>query len=243
MIEDRSEDMSFQYYTLPHNTSGAASITITNTPTPLATLTVAAGSDNPIATVRANIGWQALNLPTHVLFKIWRGAPVTGQLVCSVQDSGENFFDNLVTTDFSGVVTGLVANQPVTFVLTAETTSAFTQARVIGPLTMTVFDTNSNIISFYQFPNNIFGGGNIPVAQTPVPLAFITVNVQPGQNVILRHTASWIATSSSTPKVDMVFKLWRGAPVTGTLIASADDSADLEGGATTSFSHVDSGFT
>lgn len=235
--------MSFQYYTLPQNTSGAVNIPIFNTPTPLAILTVAAGSGNDIATVRANIGWQAMNEPTQVIFKIWRGAPVTGQLVCSVQDSAESSFDDLATTDFSGVVSDLVTNQPVTFVLTAETVSTGTQARVIGPLTMTIFDTNSNIVSYYQFPNNIFGTANIPVTQTPVPVAFIVVNVEPGQNVILRHTACWIATGSLTPKVDMLFKIWRGAPITGTLIASADDSADVERGAVTSFSHVDSGFT
>ncbi len=61
--------------------------------------------------------------------------------------------------------------------------------------------------------------------------------------MILRYSACWIVTGTSTSKVDMLFKIWRGAPITGTLIASADDSADAEGGAVTSFSHVDSGFT
>ncbi|AET70372.1 hypothetical protein Desor_4979 [Desulfosporosinus orientis DSM 765] len=116
-----------------------------------------------------------------------------------------------------------------------------TQAKVIGPLTFTALETNSNIESYFELPNNTFGGANIPVAQTPV--AFINVNVEPGQDVILRSTACWIATSSIFPKVDVLFKLWRGAPITGTLIASADDSADVERGAVTSFSHVDSGFT
>lgn len=235
--------MSIQYYTLPQNTSGSANIPILNTPTPLVILTVTPGSGNDIGTVRANIGWEALSGTVQVIFKIWRGSPVTGQLVCSVQDSAERSFDNLVTTNFSGVVSGLVTDQPVTFVLTAETVGTGAQARVIGPLTMTVFDTNSNIVSYYQYPNNVFGAANIPVAQTPVPVGFITVNVEPGQNVIIRHTACWIATASLFPKVDMLFKIWRGAPVTGTLIASADDSADLEGGAVTSISHVDRGFT
>lgn len=97
--------MSYQFYTLPQNTSGAASIPIFNTPTSLASLTVAAGPGNDIATVRANIGWQAqvVQNVTQVLFKIWRGAPGTGELVCSVQDSAESLFDNFATTDFSGV--------------------------------------------------------------------------------------------------------------------------------------------
>lgn len=102
-----------------------------------------------------------------------------------------------------------------------------------------------NFISYFELPNNTFGGANIPVAQSPVPVAFINVNVNvvPGQNVILRPTVCWIATSLIVPKVDVIFKLWRGAPITGTLVASADDSADTERGGVTSFSHVDTGFT
>ncbi|AET67073.1 hypothetical protein Desor_1415 [Desulfosporosinus orientis DSM 765] len=237
--------MSYQFYTLPQNTSGAADIPIFNTPTTLASLTVAAGSGSDIATVRANIGWQAQSGGNviQVLFKIWRGAPITGELVCSVQDSAESAFDYVATTDFSEVVSGLTSNQPVTFVLTAETVGTNTLAKVIGPLTFTALDINSDLLSYFELPNNTFGGANIPVAQAPVPVAVINVNVEPGQNVILRPTACWISTRSIFPKVDVLFKLWRGAPITGTLIASADDSADVERGAVTSFSHVDSGFT
>jgi hypothetical protein len=232
--------MSFQYYTFPQNTSGSANIPIFNTPTPLAILTAVPGSGSDIATVRANIGWQGISRVARVLFKIWRGAPGTGQLVCSVQDCAESPYDDYVTTDFSGVVSGLTANQPDTFVLTAETVDAGAQASVIGPLTMTIYDANSNILSYYQFPNNTFGAANIPVSQTPVPVGFITVNVQPGQNVILRHSCCW--TASTLYAVDVLFKIWRGPPVTGTLIASATDSSDYEGGAVTSFSHVDRTF-
>ena len=141
------------------------------------------------------------------------------------------------------MVSGLVPDQPVTFVLTAETVVSGTQARVIGPLTFTADGTNLNEVSYYELPNNTFGGANIPVAQAPVPVAFINVHVVPGQNVILRPTACWIATNEIFPKVDVLFKLWRGAPITGTLIASADDSGDVERGAVTTFSHVDTGFT
>lgn len=195
--------------------------------------------------MRANIGWQARpgGNVKQVLFKIWRGAPVTGELVCSVQDSAESGFDNVATTDFSEVVSGLTSDQPVTFVLTAETVGTGTLASVIGPLTFTAYGTNLNLVSYYEFPNNTFGGVNIPIAQPLVPVAFITVNVVPGQNVILRPTVCWKATSSVFPKVDVLFKLWRGAPITGTLIASADDSADVESGAVTTFSHVDTGFS
>jgi len=89
------ENMSIQYYTLPQNTSGAVNIPIFNTPTPLAFITVTPGPGNDIVSVRANIGWQALTgRTTQVIFKIWRGVPGTGQIVCSVQDSAESSFDD-----------------------------------------------------------------------------------------------------------------------------------------------------
>jgi len=235
--------MSYQFFTLPQNTSGAASIPISNTPTPLASLTVEAGSGNNLVTLRANVGWRAILSLTRVLFKIWRGAPVTGELICSVQDSTESAYDNLATTDFCNVVSGLASDQPVTFVLTAETVDTNTLAEVIGPLTFTAYGTNLNETRYFELPNNTFGGADIPVAQTPVPVAVINVDVEPGQDVVLRSYIGWIATSSVFPKVDVLFKLWRGAPVTGVLIASADDSADVERGAVTTFSHVDTGFT
>ena len=82
-----------QYYILPQNTSGAVNIPIFNTTTPLATLTVTPASGNDIGTVRANIGWQAMNNPTQVIFKIWRGAPNTGNLIYSALDTGEGHYD------------------------------------------------------------------------------------------------------------------------------------------------------
>ncbi|EHQ88498.1 hypothetical protein [Desulfosporosinus youngiae] len=238
--------MSYEYYTLPQNTSGAVNIPIFNTPTPLASITLAAGSGNDLATLRANIGWRSLSdtlVPVQVLFKIWRGAPVSGDLICSVQDSAEALHDEFAITDFSDVVAGLVSNQPITFVLTAETIAADTLAEVIGPLTFAAYGTNLSALRYFEFPNNIVGGANIPVAQTPVPVAVFEVAVQPSQVVVLRPAVGWKATGDLYPKVDVLFKLWRGAPVTGVLVASADDSADREEMAVTSFSHVDSGFT
>ncbi|EHQ88497.1 hypothetical protein [Desulfosporosinus youngiae] len=238
--------MSYEFYTLPQNTYRAAFIPITNTPTPLASLTIEAGSDNDLVTLRVNVCWfkfHTSSLATRVLFKIWRGAPVTGELICSVQDGTELILisgDNVATTDFSGVVSGLTPNQPVTFVLTAETEED--NAYISGPLTFTAYGTNLNILSHFQLPNNSFGGADIPLGQTPVPVAAINVDVKPGQDVILRSTACWIATGDITRNADVLFKLWRGAPVTGVLIAGADDSVDLERVAVTSFSHVDTGF-
>lgn len=237
---------SFSFYTLPMNTSGAVLIPVTNTPTPLATVTVVAGQ-NELVVLRANIGWIARFLGavnvTGVLFKIWRGAPVTGELISSAQDIAESGFDNAVTTDFSEVVSGFTSSQTLTFVLTAETVSPNARVDVIGPLTFGAFVSTTDLISFFQLPNNTSGAANIPVAQTPVPVGFIVVDVQPGQSVALRSTVGWRVISRFTTKADVLFKIWRGAPVIGTLVASADDSADVEGGAVTTFSHVDTSFT
>lgn len=237
---------SFSFYTLPMNTSEAVLIPITNTPTPLAAVTVTA-DQNEVVVIRAGIGWIArlvggINV-TGVLFKIWRGAPVTGELVASAEDIAESGFDNAVTTEFSQMVSGFTSSQTLTFVLTAETVSPNSRADVIGPLTFGAFVSTTDLISFFQLPNNTSGAANIPVAQTPVPVGFIVVDVQAGQSVALRSTVGWRIISRFTNKADVLFKIWRGAPVTGILVASADDSADVEGGAVTTFSHVDAGFT
>ncbi|PNT90269.1 hypothetical protein CDQ83_19795 [Clostridium thermosuccinogenes] len=56
----------------------------------------------------------------------------------------------------------------------------------------------------------------------------------------MRANIGWQAMNEPTQVISIIL---RGAPITGTLIASADDSADVERVAVTSFSHVDSGFT
>jgi len=69
------------FFTLPHNTSGSVNIPITVSETPLAAITIQTYPDLGLA-LRAAVGWQ---LPpgriTPILFKIWRGAPSTGNLI------------------------------------------------------------------------------------------------------------------------------------------------------------------
>lgn len=134
--------MSIQYYTLPQNTTGAANIPIFNTPTPLVILTVTPGTGNNIGTVRANIGWEALTGTTRVIFKVWRGAPNTGNLVYSATDSGEGNFDFRKVTTLAHVDRGFTTSGLVTYTLTAELTNPDTAASVIGPLTFTAVPGN-----------------------------------------------------------------------------------------------------
>lgn len=80
-------------------------------------------------------------------------------MLCGViQDSAEAIHDEFATTDFSDVVSGLSSDQPVTFILTAETVDTDTLAEVIGPLTFIVFGTNLSVIRYFVLPNNTFGG-------------------------------------------------------------------------------------
>jgi len=224
------------------------SIPITSIPTPLASITVLTGPENTVA-LRAEIGWmvqKSNTTPTNVIFKFWRGTPVTGTLLFSAIDSGETFFDMNVVTSLAHIDTGFTFVQDTTYMLTAEVQNPNTSATVVGPLSFTA--TRGTLVSedllFYELPDNTADSVSIPVTDTPQPLAFLTVNTAPEKVILLRFIIGWRAAGvSATPKTDIIFKLWRGAPVTGTLIFSADDSADIERNALSAMVHVDSGFT
>lgn len=104
---------------------------------PIASLTTNVASNLLIA-LRATIGWQAVSGGrTNVIFKIWRGAPVTGTLIFSAEDSGESGFDRNRVTSFSHVDSGFTASQPVTYTLTVETPDAGRIVNIVGPVTFT----------------------------------------------------------------------------------------------------------
>ncbi len=234
------------FYEFPNNVTGGAAIPILGTPTPLASLTANAGVNLAIS-LRATVGWMAQNVgrnTTRVIFKIWRGAPVTGTLVVSVEDSGESVFDRDKVTTFSGVDSGFTGSQTVTYVLTAELPDALTAAQVIGGLT---FTSSEQVIPNSQFfyttlPNNTVGGASIPVTTATVPLASLLVKVIANDTVTLRSTIGWKAQSVIT---NVLFKLWRGAPFTGKLVVSVLDSGEsgFDNNKVTSFDGVDTGFT
>ena len=79
----------FSFYVLPNNNSNSALIPITEFPQPLAYVQAATGINN-IIIVRVSVGWRINNVDNEtycsVMFKIWRGEPVTGELVCSLLD-------------------------------------------------------------------------------------------------------------------------------------------------------------
>lgn len=139
----------FRFYVLPNNTVGSVAIPLTLSPTPttLASLPLRCGCDcdcdyNSTVLLSATVGWQAITNGTglsrvNVLFKIWRGAPVTGTLIFSTVDSAESTFDNGKVTSFSHVDSRSWALEAPVYVLTAELPYAGSAATVIGPITFT----------------------------------------------------------------------------------------------------------
>ena len=131
---------NFRFSVLPNNVSGSVSIPLTSTPTILASLTLRSDCDSDFTVLAATVGWLAVTDGTgldkvNVLFKIWRGAPLTGCLIFSADDSGESGFDSRKVTSFTHVDTGLRSFKGPTYFLTAELPDAGSAATVIGPIT------------------------------------------------------------------------------------------------------------
>jgi len=99
-------------------------------------------------------------------------------------------------------------------------------------------------INFYEFPDNRSGAAFIPISQNEVPVASVTAFVMQGQVVGLYATIGWQGTGSVSP-IMVRYRLWRGAPLTGTSVSSAIDSAEpgFDNFVTTNFAHIDTGFT
>jgi len=143
-MSQNDEFINFSFSVLPSNTSGSVSIPLTLTPTPttLATLTLRSGCDcNCAVLLNATVGWLAVTDGTglervDVLFKIWRGVPLSN-LVFSALDSAESGFDSRRVTSFSHVDTRFGASRFYTYYLTAELLNSGSAATVIGPITFT----------------------------------------------------------------------------------------------------------
>jgi len=86
----------------------------------------------------------------------------------------------------------------------------------------------ANILSFFELPNNVVGGALIPIMNNATPLGSVTIRTQAGIPVILRGTIGWTAVRNATgsSRADILYRLWRGAPVTGTELYSTQDSAE-----------------
>jgi hypothetical protein len=120
------------------------------TPTTLASLTLRSDFDcDGAVLLNATVGWLAVADGTgldrvNVLFRIWRGAPATGTLIFSADDSGESGFDSRKVTSFTHVDNrfGFRSSKPPVYFLTAELLDAGSAATVIGPITFaaTEFD-------------------------------------------------------------------------------------------------------
>lgn len=135
----------FSFYGLPNNISNSALIPITVSPQPLAYVQAATGI-NKIIIVRVSAGWRIENVDNEtycsVMFKIWRGEPVTGKLVCSVLDGGESKSTIYKVTSFEHVDAGFRESSNAVYTLTAQLASGF-GAEIVGCLTMTALGLES----------------------------------------------------------------------------------------------------
>lgn len=124
---------------LPNNNSNSVLIPITVSPQPLAYVQAATGI-NKVIVVRVSAGWRIKNVDNEtsctVMFKIWRGEPVTGELICSVLDGGESKSTNYKVTSFEHVDGGFREFSNTVYTLTAQLDSGL-GAEIVGCLTMT----------------------------------------------------------------------------------------------------------
>ena len=135
-----------RFYVLRNNTTGSVCIplTLSPTPTPLASVTLRSNFDCDRAVfLDATVGWLAATNGTglervSVLFKIWRGSPATGNLIFSVIDSGDSNADNRKVTSFTHVDSYFDSrsSRPLSYFLTAEFLNVGNAATVIGPITL-----------------------------------------------------------------------------------------------------------
>ncbi|VBB06740.1 Hypothetical protein LUCI_1976 [Lucifera butyrica] len=144
MTHHHNEVERFRFFVLPNNVSGSVAIPLTLSPTPttLASLTLRSDCRNTVL-LSATVGWLAVTNGTglarvDVLFRIWRGAPVTGALIFSADDSASSTADNSRVSSFSHVDTLLT--RPFSYFLTAELPDAGSAATVIGPVTFTAIE-------------------------------------------------------------------------------------------------------
>lgn len=126
-------------FTLPDNCSNSIHIPISSAIQPLASITTLCNESKAVL-LNATIGWTALksNMDTHrttILFSIWRGAPISGILACSVRDSNEAHTDQYKTTSFFHVDEINDNSNPVTYLLAAELVERDSSAAIIGGLT------------------------------------------------------------------------------------------------------------
>jgi len=99
---------------------------------------------------------------------------------------------------------------------------------------------------FFVLPDNTSGSVSKPIARSPALTTLARLCLDSGRNfdaVLLTATVGWQAVTDATgqEKVDVLFKIWRGAPGTGALIFSVVDSGEsgFDSNKVPSFTHVD----
>lgn len=141
---DRFEE--FNFLVLPNNTSGSVNIPISANaanPTILGRLIVYADRDD-VVWLTASIGWRANAGIPNVLFRIWRNVPITGILIASAIQGGDSASEVNYVTSFSHVDTHFTHSRERLYFLTAEVTNTPGTATVIGPITFTGTEIDSD---------------------------------------------------------------------------------------------------
>jgi len=137
-------DKNFSFYRLPDNTSGSAAIPIVLNPQPVAHLVVKKNAYS-VVLIRASVGWRTTDAGNGkdriaIAFAIWRDSPLTGTLVCSVQDSCA-VGDSYRATSFEHIDLGfseVTGAAEITYTLSAQQlTQTESAAEISGCLTFT----------------------------------------------------------------------------------------------------------
>lgn len=127
----------FRFFVLPNNFSGSVNLPISSSP---ANPTILASLEIPVELhdaiwLTGNVGWMADSGIANVLFKIWRGSPVTGTLIYSALQGGESGFERNYIASLSHIDVDECHSSCTTYFLTAEVINPPATATVIGPIT------------------------------------------------------------------------------------------------------------
>lgn len=117
-------DKNYSFYILTDNTAGSVVIPVSTLPVPLASVSITADFGDTVV-LGVCVGWEAITdcaglNRTDIMLSIWRDAHLTGEMICSVLDSGECHYDKHKVTTFIYMDSGFASRKSTTYTLMAE---------------------------------------------------------------------------------------------------------------------------